>query len=358
VIAIIGILMALLLPAIQKVREAANRMLCASNLRQLTIAAHNYHNDFNKLPPSMQLRGTYSVGHQVSFVASEVSGPTGPAYPGRNNRPFGPFGPNWAVLLLPYIEQGALYNQVSAAVGSYMQDGNTAWRAIRGARIKMMLCPSDTGSETPYTAPTGPLSGAGGGWARGNYACNAGPLFYDESPNGSSVARNPGGGNLTAAGALCINFGATLGQLTSQDGTSNIVLFSEVRVGLNEFDKRGVWALGHGASSVLCGHAIGDARTPNGNEEFADDIEHCNRVRQALGFAARSGMGFTGMGCSNDNLPLNWPNFQGNARSRHAGGVNAALSDGSIRFIKNGIAQRTWFQMNSTRDGEIWQYDE
>jgi hypothetical protein len=183
-------------------------------------------------------------------------------------------------------------------------------------------------------------------------------LFYNVSANGASSNENPGGGTLTAAGPMCINYGASLGQLTSQDGTSNIVLFSELRIGLNEFDKRGVWALGHGSSSVICAHAIGDCTRPNGNEEFSDDNEHCNRVRQAAGFPARSGMGFTGMGCSNDNLPLNWPNFQGNARSRHAGGVNACISDGSVRFIKNGIDQRTWFMMNSTRDGGIWQYDE
>jgi prepilin-type processing-associated H-X9-DG protein len=369
VIAIIGILMALLLPAIQKVREAANRMLCASNLRQLTIAAHNYHNDFNKLPPSMQLRGTWPdvTTNAGRFIASEISGPTGPVHPQTNSRTYGPFGPNWAVLLLPYIEQGALYNTVSAAVGSYMTDGNVAWRAVRGAKIKMMLCPSDSAGDTFYTAPMGPLSGAGGGWARGNYACNAGPLFYNVSVGGRSSNENPGGGALAASGPMCINFGASLGQLSSQDGTSNIVLFSELRIGLNSFDKRGVWALGHGGSSVIAAHSIGDCLRPNGGEDYADDIEHCNQVRAAAGFGiggqSRTGqpgeMGtVTRMGCSNDNRPMNWPNFQANARSRHAGGVNAAFSDGSIRFVKDGIDARTWFMMNSTRDGGIWQYDE
>src|SRR4051812_12634467 len=96
VIAIIAVLMALLLPAIQKVREAANKMLCASNLRQLAVAAHNYHNDFGKLPPGyygpMSQNGGTNVAPDTAF-----------------NR-----GP-WVgglVVLLPYIEQDNVFKQL------------------------------------------------------------------------------------------------------------------------------------------------------------------------------------------------------------------------------------------------------
>jgi prepilin-type N-terminal cleavage/methylation domain-containing protein len=144
VIAIIALLMALLLPAIQKVREAANKMLCASNLRQLGIAAHNYHGDFQKLPPGWygQLNGVngfdpaYATGPYVGII----------------------------VPLLPYIEADNLrrlivrggsgpltaldlsINAVSPAwwLGS---PGGVQNLNVAQARIKMLLCPSDNGTE-------------------------------------------------------------------------------------------------------------------------------------------------------------------------------------------------------------------
>src|SRR5437667_712711 len=88
VIAIIAILIGLLLPAVQKVREAAARIKCENSLKQLGIGCHAYHDVKGMLPPAIQLRPGVS----------------------RTNAQGQAFGPNWLVLLLPYIEQGSLYN--------------------------------------------------------------------------------------------------------------------------------------------------------------------------------------------------------------------------------------------------------
>src|SRR5262245_32213159 len=95
VIAIIGVLIALLLPAVQKVREAAARTTCANNLRQIGLALHNYEGTYQRLPPASQVPWyTIANGDQDAYMQLQI-----------------PFGPNWAVLLLPYIEQNALYAQ-------------------------------------------------------------------------------------------------------------------------------------------------------------------------------------------------------------------------------------------------------
>src|SRR3954452_25124259 len=127
VIAIIGVLIGLLLPAIQKVREAANRMSCTNNLKQLGIAAHAYH-DTN---------GSFPVGTRMPYAQASNDPLTG----GMGN----PFGPNWVVYLLPFFEQTALSNL--ANVASYpgttntanLAGYNTAWRAVRGQLLPNLL---------------------------------------------------------------------------------------------------------------------------------------------------------------------------------------------------------------------------
>src|SRR4051794_32138261 len=129
VIAIIAILIGLLLPAVQKVREAAARMSCSNNHKQLGLACHNYHDTNGTLPAA------YFCGPGVGWTDE--------------NR----FGPTWTVLILPYVEQDNLYKQYNTNIQNYInwQKTNGAagtaedqlWRAIRTAIIKTYRCPSE-----------------------------------------------------------------------------------------------------------------------------------------------------------------------------------------------------------------------
>src|ERR1700754_3803326 len=95
VIAIIGVLVALLLPAVQTAREAARRTQCTNNLKQIALAAHNHHDTYRRLPEAVQM--------------SYFTAPQGKIASGQDYNQ--PFGPNWAVLLLPFVEGGNAYEQ-------------------------------------------------------------------------------------------------------------------------------------------------------------------------------------------------------------------------------------------------------
>jgi prepilin-type N-terminal cleavage/methylation domain-containing protein len=126
VIAIISVLIGMLLPAVQRAREAASRISCANNLKQIGLAMHLYHNDHERLPPSrMQCRGCL-----VWFA---------PGTPPPTEEPQD--GPTWAVLILPYLEQGNLYRQwdIQGNIGlDYNQQNDTA----RRTPVKIYFCPS------------------------------------------------------------------------------------------------------------------------------------------------------------------------------------------------------------------------
>lgn len=332
VIAIIAILIGLLLPAVQKIREAANRMSCTNKMKQLGLAAHNHNDVTGKFPDGVQIANPPANGTQNIASAYRTPG----------------FGPNWAIFLLPYIEQDNLYKQHATGIQNFMPSvgADQSWRNIRGNKLKSFECPSDASNQQPFSLN-------GGGWARGNYAANAGNSWFNWSLNGDSQDSGAGGGSGVgkSGGPFGINYGSSVSQITVEDGTSNTILFNEVRIGLVPQDRRGVWAMGLGGSSITCAMATGDATVPNDANEYSDDIEDCNAVRQAMG-VGNSGLGRLRMGCSNDNLSLNWPNWQAQARSRHVGGVNACFCDGSVRFIRNEIPNSVWKLLNSRNDGQ------
>jgi prepilin-type processing-associated H-X9-DG protein len=135
VIAIIGVLIALLLPAVQKVREAANRTSCQNNLHQIGLALHNYHDSQRSFPS----------GYRCQPVNPNNPDQTGPGW-------------GWAALLLPYIEQGNLAQQINFTLP--VED--TSNLAARTTIVKLYVCPSDreTGLFTIFDKNNTPLAQA------------------------------------------------------------------------------------------------------------------------------------------------------------------------------------------------------
>jgi prepilin-type N-terminal cleavage/methylation domain-containing protein len=181
VIAIIAILIALLLPAIQRVREAANRVYCLNNLKQLGLATHACHDAVGVLPPLCA-----NEAHYFSKIAR----------PG----PYQGYVGSIFYLLLPYIEQDNLFKQSRGNVTTILPDGIAAY----GKVIKTYVCPSE-GSPSSGNH-MGPRADAAEKWAVGNYGANY------------LVFGDPANGNTEGAATIPASF---------PDGTSNTVLFGE-----------------------------------------------------------------------------------------------------------------------------------
>jgi type II secretory pathway pseudopilin PulG len=293
VIAIIAVLIALLLPAVQQAREAARRSQCRNNLKQIGLAMHNYHDVHNFLP----------VGA------------------------YGCCWGTWKVALLPYIEQENLFNLYEhnrkfGVPEDTARYGHAINQPITTQRMAVYTCPSDL----PHT-PIGRITSH-------NYAVNYGTtteasiLVHPSDPTaewrGAPFKRMPG---VTDAGPAHARW-ATSSFNRFIDGTSNTLLASELIQGQRS-DLRGFgWWHGGTYFTTFLPPNTNEPDRPNQNCDANPPNPPC--VAPTAEFPA--------------NLA---------ARSRHAGGVHALLGDGSVRFISDNIILFIWRALSTTEGEEV-----
>jgi prepilin-type N-terminal cleavage/methylation domain-containing protein/prepilin-type processing-associated H-X9-DG protein len=317
VIAIIAVLIALLLPAVQAAREAARRSQCVNNLKQIGLGMHNYHDVNGSLPPG---------------VKSCCWG-------------------TWILFMLPYVEQQALFNAwnfggdyayYQGTYDSNFRYGGIYNLTVSSTRVTAYMCPSD-GNNASLSNIGSTIAGKSFLVTSQNYVVNFGnlhtaqPASYNNVPFlGAPFADIDGrlsGVSTGTSGQYVFNFS------TINDGLTNTLLASECIVGTGKgaqynasYDLRGFswW----GSASSFTGWMTPNSTLPD--------------VLEASSYCVYP---------YPNNPPCTQPTTSlpkmNAARSRHPGGVNAAMADGSVKFFKNSISLNIWRALSSTHGGEV-----
>lgn len=306
VIAIIGILVGLLLPAIQATREAARRMSCQNNLKQLGLALHNHESLRNQLPPL----GDYQTNGVAVYWSMQTR-------------------------LLPYAEQANIQNLID-----YSRPINQQSHVAK-VRIPFLICPSEINDRERHDGPSFihyPLS----------YGANAGEWQIMQPPLGRGT------------GVFVVNQWMRLASLT--DGTSNTLGMSEVKA-FTPYLRDG----GNPATAALVPNTPGDVALFGG--EFKSDSGHTEWVdarTHQTGFTTTFApnqmvpyqingitydIDFTSM---REGRSPTLPSYAiVTSRSYHSGGVNSLLMDGSVRFVAQTIERNVWRALGTRDSGEV-----
>jgi prepilin-type N-terminal cleavage/methylation domain-containing protein len=313
VIAIIGVLIALLLPAVQAAREAARRSQCGSNLRQIGLGLHNYHDAHKRFPVG-------SRGDGGSYQSN----------------------PEWPYLLhytLPYLEENAmaeilLYIQKTYTVRPWYTNAQTVWpKHIQGKAVSLFLCPSDrmNGDTKEKTNGTeGTINPNGVQLFVSNYLGIFSGL--NDGDNLKDARRDPSFNALSRA-AFTLNRGARMRDVV--DGTSKTLLIAEYLTG-TQIDSRG-WIYTHRAGSMF----LYVANTPNTSAPDAL-YAHPNFCNSALNLPLDN------LPCYADGNPLT---NSAASRSRHPGGVHGLICDGSVQFFADEIDSTLWQSLGFIQNG-------
>ncbi|MBN2295533.1 MAG: DUF1559 domain-containing protein [Pirellulales bacterium] len=307
VIAIIGILIALLLPAVQAAREAARRAQCTSNVKQVGIGLHLYHDTHNQFPPGY---GYYYKNSNGSLALAE--------WP-------------WIMRLYDYIEQDAVVDEITWDWNPGMSHHGVPRGNMQAmvARIDIFQCPSDPSVVTRFNEG-GTCSYLGGfGKARASYAGNFGI------------------GQMEASGRTAGIFGNCHGDSMRDitDGTSSTLLTSELIVG-------GKCSI-RGDTSYDEGPVYMHDYTPN--DPTPDLVRWCDPSDGQPGTASPCVYDSSTLGGGILGNKLNM--VLHTSRSMHPGGVNSGMCDGSVRFISADIDLATWRALGTPKGGETIAYE-
>jgi len=320
VIAIIAILIALLLPAVQQAREAARRSQCKNNLKQLGLAMHNYHDVFNQFPPA-QGKSIFDNGNYYRAFSAHT-------------------------MMLPYLDQSPLYNQINLNV--LFSDSNAANAGIPGGKtnatlwqttkLSAFLCPSDL--AFPGTGPGN------------NYVVSGGPCLWWTNTLGDQVG--------------VFNKDRQINVRDILDGTSNVVAISESLTGTNSGTVTNPLPVNDFARTVS--FPSGYSATMWAQTVVNSYASSCSSASSKYASTRRGWMqGCTAQTIFTTMVPPNWAapdctstsggDYDGTgvyaARSRHTGGAQGLLADGSVRFIGDNIDLTTWQRVGHISDGNI-----
>jgi prepilin-type N-terminal cleavage/methylation domain-containing protein/prepilin-type processing-associated H-X9-DG protein len=361
VIAIIAVLIALLLPAVQSAREAARRIQCTNNLKQIGLAMHNYHST----------SGVFPMAASKNCNADPSS--TCPGYADWRG---------WSALAtsLPFTEQSPLYNAINFNMAEEIHDNTPAPEnsTVVLTKINQYMCPSD-----PFVGNTG---------LNNYHACYGTttdwPSGLDTSPYTSM--QNADGNGSTGMFAVWLSYGIA----NNTDGTSNTMFFAEALVGDGQGDENSHNRFGNGSGGTTPGSkyrgngVVVNAALPYQYDDFTSSASNLANTYTGLQLCAAEfanpgsvqitshrgwrwcsfseGSAFNCAQVPNDSqYPFNVCRGQGNpsqsdnganslpATSSHPGGVNTLFVDGSVRFVKNSIARQVWWSLGTKAAGEV-----
>lgn len=341
VIAIIGVLVGLLLPAVQAAREAARRMSCSNNLRQVGLAAQNYHSAFNQFPAGYISHATNDGTAPASVRMDPLTWDAGPGW-------------GWAAALLSYAEGTAVVD--SLRIDRPIWD--PANRASIAASVPMFLCPSTTGGDEPFTVQDEsgqPLlfDGQPMELGRSHYVashgqescwgeCGAaatGEVFDNIYTSATKIVAIDGDAGRVADGPFFRNSKTRFRDVL--DGTSNTIFFGEHSSALSDKTWVGVVPGAFTHPRFL---------SPENGADAAATL--------TLVHAGPSGgeLDITGQPIIH---PMNFPTYHvGQMFSEHPGGGFVGLGDGSVRFITNSVNQLLWAELSSMDEHEVIDWEQ